>query len=161
MTSTLTATRPRWPGASLSGAPTLHRITICAVGRERLFGAVSGGAVVLSPAGRVVQVEWLRTAYLRPAVQLDRFVIMPDHFHAILGFDESESNGSLASIIAGFKAGSALRINQLRGTPGGAVWQRLYRRQVLHPMEAECARQHLLTNPERWMERDTVPAPSR
>jgi len=145
MTETLTVPRA-------APAPGAYRITLRTAGRARLFGTLAGGTVELSPAGRVVQVEWLRTAFLRPAVRLDAYVVMPDHFHGILLVDGSEASVSLRSIVAGFKAGSALRINQLRGTPGGIVWQRGCQERALRPPELAAAREHIRANPLRWGE---------
>ena len=144
MTDTLTVvhTAERRAGA--------YRITLRTAGRARLFGVVTDGTIELSPAGRVVQVEWLRTAFLRPAVRLDAYVVMPDHFHGILLLDGSDAAGSLHSIVAGFKAGSALRINQLRGTPGGVVWQRGCQERRLRSIELGAAREHIRHNPLRW-----------
>jgi putative transposase len=146
MTDTVTVVHagPRRAGA--------YRITLRTAGRARLFGVVTDAAIELSPAGRVVQVEWLRTAFLRPAVRLDAYIVMPDHFHGILLLDGSEAAGSLHSIVAGFKAGSALRINQLRGTPGGVVWQRGCQERPLRGLELEAAREHIRHNPVRWGE---------
>lgn len=129
-----------------------YRVTLRTAGRARLFGAVADGSIELSPAGRVVQVEWLRTAFLHPAVRLDAYVVMPDHFHGILLLDGSETTGSLRAIVAGFKAGSALRINQLRGTPGGVVWQRGCQERPLRPPELAAVREHIRDNPLRWGE---------
>jgi putative transposase len=137
-------------------SPSAYRITLCTAGRARLFGTVGEGGVILSPAGRVVQVEWLRTSFLRPAVRLDAYVVMPDHFHGILLLDGSELAGSVGSIVAGFKAGSALRINQLRGTPGGIVWQRGCHERPVRPSELDGVREHIRNNPLRW----GTPAPA-
>ena len=38
----------------------------------------------LNEMGKIVEEEWLRTAELRPYVLLDEYVIMPNHFHALL-----------------------------------------------------------------------------
>jgi REP element-mobilizing transposase RayT len=65
-------------------APGLYFVTICTENRVRLFGEVLDGTMQLSEAGNVVKEAWLRTAILRPYVTLDEFVVMPDHFHAIL-----------------------------------------------------------------------------
>ena len=143
MTDTLTAPR---------AAPGAYRITLRTAGRARLFGTLANGRIELSPAGRVVQVEWLRTAVLRPAVRLDAYVVMPDHFHGILLVDGSEAGGSVRSIVAGFKAGSALRINQLRGTPGGVVWQRGCQERPVRPPDLAAARDYIRDNPLRWGE---------
>jgi len=34
--------------------------------------------------GKILDHEWPRTCRIRPGVTLDEYVIMPDHFHAIL-----------------------------------------------------------------------------
>jgi len=48
------------------------------------FGEVLCGQPRLNEFGKVVKREWLRTPDLRPSVVLGEFVVMPDHFHAIV-----------------------------------------------------------------------------
>ncbi len=48
------------------------------------FGEVMCGQLSLNQFGEVVRREWLRTPDLRPSVVLGEFVVMPDHFHAIV-----------------------------------------------------------------------------
>jgi putative transposase len=44
----------------------------------------------LSQLGEIVRDEWLKTAEMRPEVELGEFVVMPNHFHAIIGlFDNA------------------------------------------------------------------------
>jgi putative transposase len=62
----------------------LYFVTICVQGGERVLGQIQDGVVVLSAAGKIVEEEWLRTAELRDNVELDAFVVMPNHFHAIV-----------------------------------------------------------------------------
>ncbi|KIH75474.1 REP element-mobilizing transposase RayT [Geoalkalibacter ferrihydriticus] len=59
-------------------------VTVCAWRRECLFGDVVDGDVRLNELGVLVRDEWLRTPEVRPNVVLDEFVVMPNHFHAIL-----------------------------------------------------------------------------
>jgi len=59
-------------------------VTICSFQRECLFGEVVDGEVRLTPFGEIVREEWLNTAALRPHVDLDAFVVMPNHFHAVI-----------------------------------------------------------------------------
>jgi len=59
--------------------------------------------------------------------------------------------GSLGAIIGSFKAASARRINQVRHTPGGAVWQRNYFEHIVRNERAlQRIRGYVLRNPERW-----------
>ncbi len=59
-------------------------LTICAHRRASLFGEIVDGQMQLSEWGEIVQQEWLQTAVVRPYVVLDDFVVMPNHFHAIV-----------------------------------------------------------------------------
>lgn len=65
-------------------APTWYYVTFVTRDRVRLFGDVVGEQMQLSDYGRIVHDEWLQTAELRTYVTLDEFIVMPDHFHAIL-----------------------------------------------------------------------------
>jgi REP element-mobilizing transposase RayT len=49
-----------------------------------LFGAIVNGRMVLNAAGQIANEEWLKSAELRKEVELDEFVIMPNHVHGIV-----------------------------------------------------------------------------
>lgn len=116
--------------------------------------------------------EWARTPELRPDVELCDYVVMPNHFHAVLILQTVGANcrsplprrfagqgsGSLAAIIAGFKSATTVRINRIRGTPGRPVWQRNYYERVLREHEFERAREYVLDNPRRRPEDPNNPA---
>ena len=136
-------------------------VTICTFERECLLGDVVNGEMRLNGMGQIVQEEWLRTAEMRKNVVLDEFVVMPNHFHAILIFDDGRGTaccahdvggdleqgtarraptvesfgrpvaGSLATVIRSFKSAATKHINQLRNTPGIPVWQRNYYERVI------------------------------
>ena len=59
-------------------------VTIVCHKRQSLLGKVVDGIVELNPLGRLVEMEWLRVAEVRPYVTLDAFIIMPNHLHDIL-----------------------------------------------------------------------------
>ncbi len=48
----------------------------------------------LSAIGEIVQSEWLKTPGIRPDmnIELDAFVVMPNHFHGIIIIGENEFN---------------------------------------------------------------------
>lgn len=62
----------------------IYFVTICAHQREPLFGEIQEGQMILNDLGQIVDQEWQTTARLRSWVELDSYVVMPDHFHAIL-----------------------------------------------------------------------------
>lgn len=59
-------------------------ITICTYQRECLFGKIMDGAMHLSPYGKIVQEEWIQSSTIRQEIELDGWVIMPDHMHGIV-----------------------------------------------------------------------------
>ncbi|HET8885552.1 MAG TPA: hypothetical protein VFM70_04275 [Salinimicrobium sp.] len=69
-------------------------ITICTKNRECFFGNVMNGEMILNDVGQIVETEWLKTFEMRPDMNLsmDEFVVMPNHFHAIIGIGENEYN---------------------------------------------------------------------
>lgn len=66
---------------SLAGA---YFITICAHQRECLFGEVIAGAMILNRLGQVVKWHWYTLPKIHRRLQLDEFVVMPNHLHGIL-----------------------------------------------------------------------------
>ncbi|MEI6205174.1 MAG: transposase [Desulfuromonadales bacterium] len=59
-------------------------VTICVWQRECLFGDIVDGEMHLNDAGRVVDTVWCELPARFSHVSLDEYVIMPNHFHAII-----------------------------------------------------------------------------
>jgi REP element-mobilizing transposase RayT len=139
-------------------------ITLCVHHRACLFGAVVDGAMVLNDAGKIVAAEWHRTAVIRSQVTLDEFVVMPNHFHAMVTLESSRRgvwhtpyekfqspSQILRAIVRGFKAATTKRINEVRHAPGAPVWQRNYYEHVIrNENELDCMRQYVVNNPLQW-----------
>lgn len=66
------------------GAAGWYFVTVCTRGRGCWLGVVVDGKVCLSRAGRIVTEELRNTEKIRPNVTLDRWIVMPDHLHAII-----------------------------------------------------------------------------
>ena len=66
------------------GQAGLYFITLCCHDRVCRFGHVENGIMVLNERGRIAHAEWLKTSELRPNVELGAYVVMPNHFHAII-----------------------------------------------------------------------------
>jgi REP element-mobilizing transposase RayT len=62
----------------------LYFITICCQNRECLFGEIANGEMIMNEYGTVAYNEWLKTQEIRNNVELGEFIIMPNHFHAII-----------------------------------------------------------------------------
>jgi putative transposase len=64
--------------------PGAYFITICTQGRECLFGEIIDGEMHLNEAGQIVVQTWQDLPNHISNVQLDAFVVMPNHVHGII-----------------------------------------------------------------------------
>ena len=58
-------------------------VTICTQNRECLFGNIMTGDVHLNSIGKIVHEQWNVIPQRFPTVELDAFVVMPNHIHGI------------------------------------------------------------------------------
>ena len=69
-------------------------ITICTKNRECFFGNIGIDGIQLSEIGKIVESEWIKTPEIRPDMNLElgAFVVMPNHFHAIIIIGKNKYN---------------------------------------------------------------------
>lgn len=162
----------RWSGWSYD-AEAAYFITICTYHRECLFGNIVDSEMILNDCGLIVQREWEYSAQLRPEIILGNYIIMPNHFHAIVHIipPSVETHGgashphphpnpqpilhrppkSIPSLIAGFKSVVTRQINILHGTSGEKIWQSNYYDHIIRNNEEyQRIDDYILMNPERW-----------
>ena len=140
-------------------APGDYFITICTHERECLFYDDN--------FRRAAEGIWRAIPtrpYAKHRVYLDEWVLMPDHFHAILRLiaylprwqnknrdPDRLQPSSVGSIVGNFKSIVAKRINLVRDTLGEKVWQRgYYDRLIRDEHELQIIRQYIRDNPDRW-----------
>ena len=60
--------------------------TICTINRLHFFGEIENGRMKLNELGQCVEQQWLKTFEIRKDMnlQMGKYVIMPNHFHAII-----------------------------------------------------------------------------
>ena len=148
--------------------PGAYTITICTQSRAPLFGQIVDGAMWLNRAGEVVHECWREIPDHNHPAELDAFVVMPNHLHGIIVLGQHPRGGdtacraltegfgapvraSLPTIVRSFKSAATRRVNQLRGTPGGRVWQRGYCERVIrNARELSAVRRYVVENPLKW-----------
>jgi len=139
-------------------APGTYFTTICVHNRECLFGEITEGKVRLSPFGRIVEQAWTWLGDHYASVELDEWVVMPSHLHAIVTIRDppvADSTNrpakSLGRLLAAFKSISTNEINRMRGTTASKVWQRGFYDHIVRS-EAALARirRYIVENPVAW-----------
>ena len=139
-------------------------ITIVTHNRMNVLGEITANEMILSAAGELACQAWLDLPNHYPHLELDEFIFMPNHLHAILTIQSPSSNDSgkpethsvtqsLSEIVRGFKSFSARRINALFQKSGVSLWQRGYFDHIIRD-EADLirVRAYIQDNPRRWLE---------
>ena len=67
-----------------------YYITIVTAGRDRIFGDIINGGMVLNDIGQIVYDEFFKSFEIRKELFLGEFVLMPNHLHAIVILDKSK-----------------------------------------------------------------------
>jgi len=62
----------------------LYFVTICTQNREHLFGKINEGQLILNEPGKMIENEWLKLTDRFNNIRLHEYIVMPNHFHAIL-----------------------------------------------------------------------------
>jgi REP element-mobilizing transposase RayT len=69
-----------------------YSITICAFQREEIFGEIINGKMILNKIGKIIEENWKQIPQIRKNIQLDKFVVMPNHLHGILIIENTENS---------------------------------------------------------------------
>jgi putative transposase len=151
--------------------PGAYFVTACTRDRELLFESPE--------AQMAVESVWFSLPEIFADIELDEFVVMPNHIHCIVcirnhgsyrlhpgtwkidgicrdGRPPIPTNTNmkyetLSNIIGAFKTSAATRVNKLRGVMGVSVWQKsFYDRIIRNNFEMERIQEYIRNNPIKW-----------
>jgi REP element-mobilizing transposase RayT len=157
---------------SQSGA---YFMTICTNKRRCLFGNIVNNEVNLNELGNIALNVWNSLPNKYSNIELDEFVIMPNHLHGIILITDVEAihelplqesmnvgtihelslrerrNMLLPKVIGYFKMNSAKIINQKISSSGTSLWQRNYYEHIIrNESELDRIREYIVNNPIKW-----------
>lgn len=154
---------PRLKGYDYTAAG-VYFVTICTYGRLPHFGHIDNGVMNLSQLGRVAQLELGILSNRWATVNVDCYVVMPNHLHAIIVI---ESVGTpflapgmvaltLGQIVGNFKAGVTRIVHERALFPADAdnrLWQSRYHDHIIRADRGlHIIRAYIVDNPIRWHE---------
>jgi putative transposase len=155
-------------------------VTICTNNRENLFGDIVAGAMQLNYAGQTVERCWVDIPAHFPCVELDEFVVMPNHIHGIIVLTDAITTVWAKDLRAKdiWAKNRAKNISPLQPRPTGTsgtigsivrgfkigvtkwfrqqntvheVWQRNYWEHIIrNETERDRFREYIRNNPARW-----------
>jgi REP element-mobilizing transposase RayT len=73
--------------------PGVYFVTLCTQKRECLLGEIIEGQMRLNEVGRTVMECWVWLGQQYPYVELDSWVIMPNHLHGIIMIADGPCRG--------------------------------------------------------------------
>ena len=150
-------------------------VTICTKHKQHFFGDIVDGEMHLSEIGKIVVDEWMKTYEIRENVELGEWVVMPNHFHAIIILTNGESgcgdilpkephayNGnnasmskispsknSLSNIVKFFKRQTTIRS---RNIISDYTWQARFHDHIIrNKKEFAHISNYIMNNPSQWI----------
>ena len=134
-------------------SPGAYFITICVFQRECILGEIENGKMVLSSAGKRTLEIWEGLPLRFPTVELDAFVIMPNHVHGILCLTtDNPETVTISVVLRAFKSLSARAIHKELGRAERPAWQRGFWDHNRDEIELERIRNYIDNNPQSWLE---------
>ncbi|MBP9773873.1 MAG: hypothetical protein KBD00_04570 [Candidatus Peribacteraceae bacterium] len=160
--------------------PGYYFVTLCTKNRMPWFGKIVNGEMIQNILGQAADYYWRAIPGHFPFVELDAFVIMPDHVHGILYVNVHDKNGMMPNVAAGASFGAGAqnfvplrRNNQfgpqsknlasiIRGFKIGvtkyaktcgvhSVWQPLYHDSIIRDqLSLHRIRRYIQNNPANW-----------
>ena len=123
--------------------------------------------MVVNEQGIVIRECWFSIPSHFSNVELDEFIIMPNHIHGVIIITTyvgarhavplqieqfgKPVRGSIPTIVCSFKSAVTKQINELRQTPSIPVWQRNYYEHVIrNEIKLNNIREYIRDNPVNW-----------
>jgi putative transposase len=138
-------------------------VTICTYEKECMFGVIENEEMKLNLEGKIADKCWSKIPELYDNVELDEFIIMPNHVHGIImikpvGVEYIQPlrnkyqhviPNSLGSIIRSYKAAVARECRKKCSSYFG--WQRDFYEHIIHTdKELTNIRKYITENVLKW-----------
>ncbi len=131
-------------------------ITICVFNKKEVLGSVENNSVVLNKYGKTVENVLLKLPDRFKSIEIDYYVIMPNHIHCVLILDNDNTGNrkSISNIIGAFKSITTIELHKMGFQE--FRWQKsFYDRIIRNEKELFNIRQYIDQNPLRWeLEKD-------
>ena len=150
-------------------------ITICTKNREHYFGEINHGKMVLFHVGVIADILWYEIKNHAKNVELDAFVVMPNHIHGILILNDpdpgnpvdtghalylqdspsqkryqNQGKNTVSSMIGSYKSAVTRHARRLGWE---FEWQSRFHDHIIRNDEAfERIKNYIINNPKNWKE---------
>lgn len=140
--------------------PWWYYVTINTKNHKHHFGKVENEKMILNDLGNIAKKCWEDIPIHFPNVELDYFVIMPNHFHGIIIINPivetslQKKSITISSIIGSFKSVVTKTVRE-KGFNNFSWQPRFYDRIIRNEKELYNIRKYIEQNPLKWkLEKD-------
>jgi REP element-mobilizing transposase RayT len=147
--------------------PGYYFVTICTQDKHEWFGEVKDESMLSNANGKIVEWQWMWLAKQYSYLELNEFIVMPNHVHGIIiidpdpvgnGRDRSLQNTkSLSSLIGAFKTTSCKQIHK-SGIPTFKWQKSFYDHIIRNDKSLFEIRQYIHYNPLKWHLERSLPS---
>ena len=149
-------------------------VTVCVKNMECVLGKVVNEKMELSRTGEIASKYWMDISNHFNSVEIDEFVVMPNHVHGIIminglvgaGFTPAHAarnlgklvenwatarvSPTLSQVIGSYKSLTTNKVHN-ENLHNGKLWQRsFYDRVIRSDEELNRVREYILNNPVKW-----------
>lgn len=131
-------------------------ITICTQDRKNLLCTIVGGgalnapAVFLTETGRIIE-KYIHSGSKIPGIQVDKYVIMPNHVHLILFLDGTSPTASATAANAAIPHFVSTLKRFCHRDAGTQIFQRSYHDHIIRgEKDYQMIWQYIDSNPAFW-----------
>lgn len=138
----------------------MYFVTICSEGMQCIFGEIVDEKMCLNDAGKMVEKIWNKVIQNDKSLISNIFVIMPNHFHAIINIDTSVGahpcGRPVGEIIGEFKSKTTNEyIKKVRENKFPSfekrIWQRDFHDHIIRNEKSlEKIQDYIQYNPQNW-----------
>lgn len=134
-----------------------YYVTICTKDMKCCFGTIKSGKMKLNDLGKIVELFWNNIPKHYPNIELDYYVIMPNHFHGIIINNVETGHApsllkkvpTLGNVVGSFKSAVSRWAN--KNDHNNFKWQqRFYDHIIRNENDLQRIRTYIKNNPLKW-----------
>jgi len=155
--------------------PGYYFVTVCVYEHVELFGKINNNEMILNEYGKIAEKIWLEIPQHFENIQLDEYVIMPNHVHGIIIIGDNDNHDvghrhacalqhtkrqyqKLPTVVGSYKSAVTKFIN-MHGDKIYFGWQKSFYDHVIRDEIAlRKIREYIINNPAMWDSDEENPA---
>jgi len=122
----------------------MYYITICTKNRGEILGKIKQNDIKLTKEGMICKEYLQNFEKIFINIEINEYIIMPNHIHMIIEIKEEKENVSIMRIIKKYKSSISQKL-------GRSIWQKSYYDRIIrNEKELYAIKQYIRDNIKNW-----------